>query len=218
MKIVVLGATGRLGSEVLSQALDAGHQVVAYTRNPSTLPARAGLTVIRGGLDDQAALSDAVSGSDVVVVAVGPRIKLSEARKPTDFMQVHLPLILSAVTKARVRLVLVSANGVGASAAKSGLLARFAYRAVTGGLFEDKRLAELSLEGAVVDWTVVLPVTLTGATANGRVAVKDFDEVRHVPGFPSLPYADAALGVLQVATNPATAGTHQLITSPKGWK
>ena len=37
MKITVLGATGRLGSEVLSQALDAGHQVVAYARNPSTL-------------------------------------------------------------------------------------------------------------------------------------------------------------------------------------
>jgi uncharacterized protein YbjT (DUF2867 family) len=37
MKLTVFGATGGVGREVLTQALDAGHHVTAYVRNPAKL-------------------------------------------------------------------------------------------------------------------------------------------------------------------------------------
>jgi len=37
MKIVVLGATGFVGSAILKEALDRGHQVAAVVRNQGTL-------------------------------------------------------------------------------------------------------------------------------------------------------------------------------------
>jgi putative NADH-flavin reductase len=39
MKLALLGATGGVGREVLSQALAAGHLVTAVVRNPSKLAA-----------------------------------------------------------------------------------------------------------------------------------------------------------------------------------
>jgi putative NADH-flavin reductase len=39
VKLALLGATGGVGREVLSQALAAGHAVTAVVRNPSRLPA-----------------------------------------------------------------------------------------------------------------------------------------------------------------------------------
>jgi uncharacterized protein YbjT (DUF2867 family) len=38
MNLTVLGATGGVGREVLTQALDAGHHVTAYVRNPQGSP------------------------------------------------------------------------------------------------------------------------------------------------------------------------------------
>jgi uncharacterized protein YbjT (DUF2867 family) len=38
MNVTVFGATGGIGREVVTQALDAGHHVTAYLRNPAKLP------------------------------------------------------------------------------------------------------------------------------------------------------------------------------------
>ena len=37
MKLLVLGATGKTGSEVVRQALDAGHEVTAFVRDRAKL-------------------------------------------------------------------------------------------------------------------------------------------------------------------------------------
>ena len=37
MKLIIFGATGTLGRYVVEQALEQGHQVTAFARNPSTL-------------------------------------------------------------------------------------------------------------------------------------------------------------------------------------
>ena len=44
MKIAIIGATGRVGTRLIDEALRRGHQVTAIARTASKLPARAGLT------------------------------------------------------------------------------------------------------------------------------------------------------------------------------
>ena len=56
MKILVLGATGRTGYLFTRKALEEGHTVTAYVRNPdkalTLLGAHQNLTIIPGALDD----------------------------------------------------------------------------------------------------------------------------------------------------------------------
>ena len=62
MKLLVLGATGATGREVVSQALQAGHQVTAYVRNPTLLERAPGLHVAAGDAADGTALERALQG------------------------------------------------------------------------------------------------------------------------------------------------------------
>ena len=75
MKLTVFGATGGVGREVVSQALDAGHDVRAYVRNPAKLDlTHPNLTVDAGELTDREAVQRAVHGADAVISALGPSL------------------------------------------------------------------------------------------------------------------------------------------------
>ena len=75
MRLTVFGATGGVGSEVVAQALDAGHHVTAYVRNPAKLElTHPNLAVISGELTDREAVQPAVSGTDAVISALGPSL------------------------------------------------------------------------------------------------------------------------------------------------
>ena len=75
MKLTVFGATGGVGRELVTQALDAGHHVTAYIRNPGKLDlTHPNLTVIAGKLTDRDAVQRAVRGADAVISALGPSL------------------------------------------------------------------------------------------------------------------------------------------------
>jgi len=48
MRILILGGNGATGRLVVDEALQRGHKVTALIRNPSTLPAKEGLTIVQG--------------------------------------------------------------------------------------------------------------------------------------------------------------------------
>jgi uncharacterized protein YbjT (DUF2867 family) len=51
MKLVVLGATGGTGLEIVRQAIEHGHEVTAFVRSPAPLmPFRDRITVVQGDL------------------------------------------------------------------------------------------------------------------------------------------------------------------------
>jgi putative NADH-flavin reductase len=55
MRLTVFGSTGAIGKQLVEQALTAGHQVVAFARNPSKLNVRhERLTIVQGELANQA--------------------------------------------------------------------------------------------------------------------------------------------------------------------
>ncbi len=74
MRLVVFGATGATGRQVVTLALAAGDDVVAVVRNPSKLGQRhQRLTVVQAELTDVPALESAVKGADAVISVLGPR-------------------------------------------------------------------------------------------------------------------------------------------------
>jgi putative NADH-flavin reductase len=76
VKVTVFGATGAIGSLTVDELLDRGHEVTAYARNASKIPARWGerVRVVIGDISDAAAIDSAVAGADVVVSALGPNL------------------------------------------------------------------------------------------------------------------------------------------------
>ena len=68
--IALIGATGNIGSRVLSEALARSHTVTAITRDPRKLTARPGMTIKAASTTDPVVLAQVLKGHDVVIVSV----------------------------------------------------------------------------------------------------------------------------------------------------
>lgn len=69
MNIVLIGASGYVGSALLKEALARGHRVTAVVSNPAKLAAQPGLEVVKADVLDSAALAPRLQGHDAVVSA-----------------------------------------------------------------------------------------------------------------------------------------------------
>lgn len=70
MKIAVIGATGNVGTKIVTEALSRGHQVIGIARHTGKLEARAGVMARQADLANEKQLADAVRGSDAIIVSV----------------------------------------------------------------------------------------------------------------------------------------------------
>ncbi|MCZ0983094.1 NAD(P)H-binding protein [Streptomyces diastatochromogenes] len=71
-KIALFGASGTIGSRVLREALNRGHQVTAVVRDPRKITEQhPNLTVMTGDVLESASVASAAKNQDVVVSAVG---------------------------------------------------------------------------------------------------------------------------------------------------
>lgn len=75
MNIVLLGANGRTGNEILKRAIAAGDHVTALVRNSDTLKEFAGpqLEIYQGDVCDRDTIASILSDQDVVMSTLGPR-------------------------------------------------------------------------------------------------------------------------------------------------
>lgn len=70
MKVVVLGASGRAGSEITKELARRGHQVTGVSRNPDRIPTDAGVTAVSGDVSDANTLPALLKDADAVVSAI----------------------------------------------------------------------------------------------------------------------------------------------------
>lgn len=77
MKLLVFGATGGTGGRLVQQALQQGHVVTAFARDPSKMPlVHDNLRVVRGDILDAESVEIAVAGQDAVLSALGIRLPI----------------------------------------------------------------------------------------------------------------------------------------------
>jgi hypothetical protein len=108
MKIVLLGATGKVGGPILTELLARGHQVTAVARDPSRLPAATeGLAHRSGDVFDESFLADVVAGAEVVVCSVALRDPAQRDRTPAQL----IGGVARAAAAAGVRLVTMGGAG-----------------------------------------------------------------------------------------------------------
>ena len=109
MKLIVFGATGGIGSQVVAQALDAEHTVTVVVRRPAALTIQhARLTVARGDVQEPATFEHLMAGQEVVVSAIGAR-----TRAPTTVYSDGVANIIQMMQANGVRrLLCISASGL----------------------------------------------------------------------------------------------------------
>ena len=106
MNVVLLGATGRAGSRILTELLSRGHRVKAVARDASKIKAGENVTVDQDELTDAAKLAGIVEGHDAVVSAYAPPADNTDALVDVTEMEIE------AVKKAGVpRLLVVGGAG-----------------------------------------------------------------------------------------------------------
>src|SRR5437868_134060 len=80
MKLLVLGATGGTGLEIVRQSIERGHSVTALVRSPERLnPFRDRITIKQGDLLNSAELEQVIQDHDAVLSGFGPRVPISKA-------------------------------------------------------------------------------------------------------------------------------------------
>ncbi len=192
MKILVFGATGSTGQQVVRQALSKGHDVTAFVRNPEAHPFTDDrLRIVVGDTThDESRIAEALRGQDVVVSALGRRSTL----KSDNLISLSMRAIVPAMERASVRrLMLVSAFGVGESRKDAPWFPRIMYRVLLSDIFGDKKTAEDNLRRSRLEWTIVYPVLLTNGPLTGRYR---FGERLEMHGLPKISRADVAHFIL----------------------
>jgi len=192
MNILVFGATGATGKQVVKQALSQGHAVTAFVRNPGALlKNEKGLRVVTGDTTrDTPKIIEAVSGQDVVISALGRRSSF----KSDHLVERSMQAIVSSMERAGVRrLILVSAFGVGESRRDAPLIPRIMYRVLLSDIFADKKAAEDKVRSSNLDWTFVYPVLLTEGPMTGTYRAGERLELH---GLPKISRSDVAHFIL----------------------
>jgi uncharacterized protein YbjT (DUF2867 family) len=206
MKITVFGATGRIGAEVVRQALDLGHQVTAVVRDPRRLEMaqQPSLEVVTAAsLTDPKPLCAALEGSDAVISGVGPR-----GPKDGPVATNATRGILGAMAASGVkRFVAVSAVPVGPVPAGESFFNRRillpAMGALLRDLYADLTAMEDEIRQSATTWTVIRPPKLVTRPLTGiyRSVIG-----ANVPRGYLVSRADTAHLMLAVLNDPATIG------------
>lgn len=202
MKIALIGATGFVGSAVLTEALQRGHQVTAIVRHPEKLPQQANLNARKADAYDAAAIAQAVADHDAVVHAFNPG--WGEAKILELFIE-GTKAIFAGVKQAGVkRLLVVGGAGSLYVAPNLQLIDTPDFPAEYKEGAEGARQAlDLVREESALDWTFISPPALLQPGArSGRFRVGG-DQLLMDGNHPaSISVADLAVAIIDELEQP----------------
>ena len=170
MNLIVFGATGMVGKQLVQQALFKGHHVKAFGRNVYTTdylqPDK--LQLVQGALFDESEVYNAIKGCDAVLSAIGGAMDGTDKARTLGIKN-----IIKQMQKAAVKRI-VAIGGLGVlNANENSLLVDEEdyppeYKPV--GL-EHKKAYELLNESGL-DWTFVCPPNIINEGPTGHYVTK----------------------------------------------
>ena len=187
MKLVVLGATGGIGLEIVRQAIEHGHAVTAFVRSPERLRGFQGrIRVIQGDVLNSVELARAIEGHDAVLSGFGPRVPI--AKSDANLLRQFAVALTTAMQHAGVRRIVVVSTAFlfrDSIIPPTYLFGRLFFP----GVVTDAEGMERTIRASKLDWTIVRPPQLTDKRRSEKYRVRD----GHLPRFGfNIPRADVA--------------------------
>jgi len=197
MRIVIFGASGLTGRELVTQALALGHDVTAFSRHPHALarPDKR-LRIEEGDITDAVAVGRAVEGQGAVLSALGAPTPM----RPYPALQTGIDNVVRAMETSGVeRLVYLSFLGVRAGGDHLGFFVNHVAARLLRHAIVDHAANERRIQMSRLAWTIVHAPKLTGGP---RTAQYRSGEDIPVDAFiPTLSRADAADFMLRQLTD-----------------
>jgi putative NADH-flavin reductase len=166
--IIVFGASGGTGLEVVEQALEAGHHVTAVLRNPEVFPIRhEQLKIIRGNVFNLQGYENAFFGKEVVISCLG-----THKKEPTTVYSQGVTNIMQAMQKVGMdRIICLSSSGVEISSRVSfitKLIMKYSLQRIFKYIYADMLQMEKVLRESNLNWTVIRPPRLLDGDKTGK--------------------------------------------------
>lgn len=174
MRLLVIGAAGRTGREIVSQALAHGHTVTALVHDATVGVEHPDLRVVSGDVLDFQQVSSAVLGQDAVISA------LSHGRSTDGSVLADgMGNIIHAMATYRVnKLVAVSAMG---TFSRNDRRLSLGYRALVNTTlrpaYDDLEAMERRIMASELDWTIIRPAGLADGPLTGDYRVSPEGDV-----------------------------------------
>lgn len=210
MNILVVGATGPLGREIVSAGINAGHIISALVRNPATATLPASVKIIPGDVLNAESLDQAVTGQDIVINSLGSKISF----KPMTLLSEGTRRLTAAMTKQGVkRLICITGIGAGDSKGHGGFVYdNIIQPLILNEVYKDKTRQEHVVRDSGLDWTLVRPAMLTNGNARG---LKNFRVISNMSGLKATAIArkDVALYVMDILADKNSVGQAVVLTA-----
>lgn len=235
MKILVFGATGRIGRQVTRSATDHGHHVVAFVHQPdpviapglkaapadraadgtaarSAITSGPDVTVMTGDLLDPATLAPSVAAADAVVFAVD-----SPGRGPVRLRTAGIAAVIKAMQASGVsRLVAISPSAVAisprATLARKIALRFFIHKLMRNPFLDVERMED-ELRRTDLNWSLIRTAPVRDWPATGRYEAVPDGQLRHER---PVSVADLADFIVAHTTEPSEGGDTVTITGVRG--
>ena len=210
MKIVVFGANGGSGKQVVECAIANGHDVTAAVRRPEAYEGKLGVRVIKGDVLDPASVAAAVAGADAVISTFGP----ANNKQPGTLMSEGVKNLVTACEAAGVKKLVFESGLMTSDGRGLSFLGRLGLRMV-GSMYakmrDDKRIAEATIRASSLDYVIVRPPNLFDGPPRGTY-VHGIDQ--RINPAKKLAHADVAELLVQAAQDARLVRTTQDVGEP----
>ena len=169
LRVCLLGASGRVGRQVLREAVFRGYELRCQTRNAAKLADEAGQVQICVFEPlDARQLELFVQGSDVVVMALG-----TTSRASTELFSKVTKRLIAAMQLCGVpRLIAITGVGAGETRGHGGFVYdRIIYPLFTKNRYRDKEIQEELIAASNLDWIIVRPAPFTKSRPQEQLEV-----------------------------------------------
>ena len=177
MKLVILGATGGMGLELIRRSLVHGHSVTAFVRAPQRLDEFSDRIMIKqGDLLDQKVLAQVLQGQDAVLSAFGPRVPIAKA--DAHLLEQFATVLTGAMKDASLRRAIIISTAFlfkDSIIPPTYLIGKLLFPTVV----TDSAALEEIFQRSDLDWTIVRPPQLTDTVFTGKYRVR----LGHLPRF-----------------------------------
>ncbi|CAG9606629.1 NAD(P)-dependent oxidoreductase [Pseudoneobacillus rhizosphaerae] len=168
MNILILGATGRVGSQLVTYALHDRHHVTVLVRTPEKIQIHSeNLTIIQGNVLNKADIVRAMHGIDVVISALNT--------DGTNTLSESMQLIIKAMENEGIqRIITIGTAGILQSRTTPTVLRyqsseskRKSTRAA-----QEHHIVYTTLKQSALDWTIVCPTYLPDGERVGKYRIE----------------------------------------------